>query len=51
MMVEGDILNGIGVSLQGSFVLAALKVPHFDSRVFTWRDHQTEHRVEYYLED
>lgn len=48
-MVESDVLNGVGVSLQGSFVLAALEVPHFDGGVLARGDHQTEYWVEYYL--
>lgn len=50
MMVESDVLNGVGMPLQGSFVLAALEVPHFYGCVLARGHHQTEHWVEYYLE-
>ncbi|KPJ09481.1 Uncharacterized protein C2orf47-like, mitochondrial [Papilio machaon] len=48
-MIECDVLYGIGVPLEGSFVCTTLELPHSDGGVLTRRHHQTEHWMKYYL--
>ena len=44
--IERDILNGVGVALEGPLVLAGLEIPHLDRGVLASRDHHAEHGME-----